>query len=304
MIKINKSNKSIIAILLLTLIMSQNLNAFGLWRKMRTCRHIKSCFYTANQYYLFYAKILQGFMVLHLAKFLTRYMRSRVRSNIALSNGFYSSPLIFFPAYKTRPPYPNYRRSRYRHLEATKRLLESHEKTDEEMKASFTEEDLNSHSERISKTKDMSSAVKLACEGVKIDSEFFKGGFEIISVYYKVHLKKIHFLETGENRPIQYFDLDCFEKKEDLELADESHLSTVQKIMYEDELEDNFANLIRSFDILSIKEPKEMKNVPEMEFDGTLYKAGSNTNNSSFSSNEINSLKTDREIESIIESVF
>ena len=276
MIKINKSNKSIIAILLLTLIMSQNLNAFGLWKKMKTCRHIKSCFYSANQYYLFYAKILQGFMVLHLAKFLTRYMRSRVRSNIALSNGFYSSPLIFFPAYRTNPPYPNYRRSRY--LEGEKRFLEAANVSSIEELLKFDEEEEEPHMERIADVTDMETAKKIACEGVKIDSDFYKGGFEIIKTFYKMHLKRVHFLETKENRPLDYFNMNCFvDPKNEVKNEEEEVLSEAESYLQQKIQREYYNSIFETFNISNIDIPEELENFEEMFNDGSNYEGSAIT---------------------------
>ena len=167
------------------------------------------------------------------------------------------------------------------------------------------EEDRHNHTQKIAEATDMASGVKIACEGVKIDSDFFKGGFDMVSLFYSMHLKRIHGFETGENRPIEYFKLDCFKNPSEAKILDEKDLEIYDKINYETQNQHRSNILFDSFDVRTIKFPKEHTELNEMKFDGTTYQGhGSSASPSSPSSSEISSEKENEELKSIMESVF
>jgi len=208
------------------------------------------------------------FLRYKLARYITVWFRARMLRPYFNQNG--TRPFIMFlPSYRIHPPYPGWRR--YRALESQKRTLEALQvdSMKELYELDFDEEEVNPHSNRIAKVNSMSEARQLACEGVKIDSEFFKGSFPVVSTFYKVHLKRVHYLETKENRPVEYFNLSCFVDPKNEIVDVNQHQSEAINFDHENLKNDYLNQIFETFNVASINLPEALSKIPEMSNDGS-----------------------------------
>ena len=111
-------------------------------------------------------------------------------------------------------------------------------------------------SDLIAESTTMDQAKKLACEGLKKDSDFYKGGFAVIKVFYQTHLKRVHYLETKENRPLDYFDLECFVDPKNEEKRDFNTLSAATAFRLKEQDQFLFNELMSVFNVTKIDMPQ------------------------------------------------
>jgi len=308
MIKINKNQKSTLAILLLCLFMAQNLNASLAWSKMQNCRHVKICFLTASVYYEYMARLLPYEQRYALARYLTIFLRSR---NLAFfqNNTFDQGTIISLPSMKNLPPHQGYTHRVLESNDYNFELSENDEHEEEKINSLLQDEDRDPHTLRISRVNTMAEAIPLACEGSKIDNNFFSTGLEVINMYYQNELRRVHYLETGENRDPSYFALKCLTKPKPSHGVDETNLGLTQKIMVETQLENSIFSMFHTFDLGKIDFPESIDKVTQIVFAGETYDDHNSVTHTSSNYSDSSNLdalqaQNDAEIESIIESVF
>jgi len=262
-----KTQKITLLTILLAMFLIQSHNAFMPYYHMDFCRHIKLCYRQCNLFYDFLAPRLPWYFRKAFAIKLSNFMRAKLVGTY-LSSSFGQQGIIFLPAMKKYHPYARY--TVYRQLEGQQRILESTGYSSMKELTTLTEEEEDPHTQRIARATDMASAKAIACEGVKVDSDYFKGAHTLIKIFYQTHLKRVHYLETKENRPIEYFNLECFVDPHNESPTDYSTLSAKESAEAQHRDFNYFNEVMKIFSITRIDLPKELINSEEMSNSGSV----------------------------------
>ena len=261
----NNKNKKLL-ITLLALVFLQSTQSFSHMGLFNSCRHIKVCKEMANRSWLFYAPKLSPGLRYEFAIYISKWLR--IRFEDSFDNKIVSNEILPLTVFSVVKPSPDYK---HRVLEGSSSENEFKHLSDKELLNLVTEDDKHNHTQRISETTSMNSAVQIACEGFKIDREFFKGGEHIISIFYKMHLKRVYYLETDENRPMEFFNLDCLKCNTEKKKDDEDEFTPSEKLALDSQQSQNLALLFETFNISNIEFPEEITIKNEMKDDGSVF---------------------------------
>ena len=288
----SNTDKKILALLLITcFFVSESQSLIWLFTHKMRCYHYRECINGANWIWMHLAPYWGPRTRLYYAKFMSRWMRLRMRrflSHIIIPTFGYFIPIRAFKRY---PPTATYHRDLKRRYGG--RSLESIELGDDRM---LEEGPLElSLRERFENSNDLDEIKTLACKAVKHDSEINKGGFEIIKFYYTMVLRAKYHEKTGELRSLKYFDLSCFVNPHNQRQPEYDNMTPIEKLSFEEDEEQTMEMLMQEFDPTTTGKIMEFQDLKEIEDDGSTWDGQSSPKSDSLP------VADDDEIEEIVQ---
>ena len=264
----SNTDKKILALLLVTFfLVSESQQLHWLFSHKMKCYHYRSCIKGANWIWMHLAPYLGLRARWMYAKFMSRWMRLKMRrfvSWISIPTFGYFIPI---KAYRKYPPYPGYERDLKRRYRG--RSLESIELSEDRMLEEGPVE--ASLRDRVDSSNDLEELKTLVCEAVKFDSDLNKGGFEIIKFYYTMVLRAKYYQKTGELRHPNYFNLSCFVNPHNEDNDETADMTPIEKLAHEEDQDQTMEFLMMEYDPSQLGNVAEYEDMKQIEDDGTTW---------------------------------